>query len=232
MANSTLSSDASRKTDLHVDTFYPPPETLAFKIPKIVVYCSILLVCTTGNAMLIAVILSSRRMRSLPSKILILNLAFADLLTLIMSIPFDVVLEENHYVWPYGAVLCKLLFPAATMLSTSSSLTLAAISLDRYKTLLHPFKSKLSVTQVKCILVVVDWVSVLFVVPYAVFLGLQNNICTEEWPGFLYRQIYTVFLVSVQYALPLLFMMTMYILASTKLYDATKNVRKIIVNIL
>lgn len=231
MTNVSLSDDATRNADLHLHTIYPPPETLGFKIPKIVLYCSILLICTTGNAMLIAVILSSKRMRSLPSNILILNLAFVDLLTLIMSIPFDVVVEENHYIWPYGDALCKLLFPAATLLSTCSSLTLAAISLDRYRTLLHPFKSKLSVIQVKCILVAVDCVSVLFVVPYAVFLGLQNNICIEEWPGFLYRQIYTVFLVSVQYALPLLFMTTMYILASSKLYTATKNVRKMSISL-
>lgn len=224
MNNSTFAEDFLGKTALN--TLSPPAETLGFKIPKISLYCAILLVCTTGNAMVIAVILSSKRMRSLPSNILILNLAFVDLLTLVISIPFDVVLEEKQYIWPYGSVLCKLLFPAATLFSTSSSLTLAAISLDRYKTLLYPFKPKLSVTHVKAILAAVDCFSVLFVVPYSAFLGVRNNVCTEDWPEFSYRQIYTVFLVSVQYALPLFFMITMYILASAKLYSTTERVRK------
>lgn len=205
----------------------PPPEPLGFKIPKIIVYVAILLVCTAGNMAVIAVILGSRHMRSLQGNILILNLAFVDLLTPIMSIPFDLGLEENHYVWPYGSILCKLLFPAATLLSTCSSLTLAAISLDRYRTLLHPFKSKLSVKQVKCIVAVVDCFSVVFVLPYAAFLGLQNLFCVEKWPEFFYRQIYTVFLVVVQYALPLCFMITMYILASVKLFASAESVRKI-----
>lgn len=204
-----------------------PPEPLGFKIPKIAVYIAILLVCTVGNTLLIAVIFASRRMRSLAGNILILNLAFVDLLTPIMSVPFDLVLEENHYIWPFGSIPCKLLFPSATFLSTASSLTLAAISLDRYRNIMHPFKSKLSMGQVKSIVTIVDIISVTFVLPYAAFLGLENNSCTEQWPMFSYRQIYTVFLVSVQYALPLLFMTTMYILASVKLFAAADSVRNI-----
>lgn len=204
-----------------------PPESLGFKIPKITVCVAILLVCTVGNTAMIGVIFTSRRMRSLAGNILILNLAFVDLLTPIMSIPFDLVLEENHYIWPFGSIPCKLLFPTATFLSTASALTLAAISLDRYRNILYPFKSKLSMAQVKSIVITVDFISVTFVLPYASFLGLQNNSCTEQWPKFLYRQIYTVFLASVQYALPLLFMIKMYILASVRLFAAADSVRKI-----
>ena len=206
---------------------FSPPEPLGFKIPKITVYVAILLVCTAGNTAMIAVIFTTRRMKYSAGNILILNLAFVDLLTPIMSIPFDLVLEENHYIWPFDSIPCKLLFPTATFLSTASALTLAAISLDRYRNILHPFKSKLSMVQVKSIVTIVDFISAVFVLPYAVFLGLQNNSCTEQWPEFLYRQIYTVFLVSAQYALPLLFMITMYILASVKLFAAADSVRKI-----
>jgi len=214
---------------MNITTSFPgtPPEPLGFKIPKIAVYLAILLVCIVGNTLLIAVIFASRRMRSLAGNILILNLAFVDLLTPIMSVPFDLVLEENHYIWPFGSIPCKLLFPSATFLSTASSLTLAAISLDRYRNIMHPFKSKLSMGQVKSIVTIVDIISVSFVLPYAAFLGLENNSCTEQWPMLWYRQIYTVFLVSVQYALPLLFMITMYILASVKLFAAADSVRNI-----
>lgn len=223
--STTLSGTASSCTAF--SNLLSPPESLGFKIPKITVYILILLVCTVGNTAMIAIIFTSRRMRSLVGNILILNLAFVDLLTPIMSIPFDLVHEENHYIWPFGSIPCKFLFPAATFLSTSSSLTLAAISLDRYRNILHPFKSKLSMAQVKFIVITVDLISVAFVFPYAAFLGLQNNSCTEQWPKFLYRQMYTVFLVSVQYALPLLFMITMYILASVRLFASADSVRKI-----
>ena len=226
MNNSTVLSETTSRCTAF-GNLCPPSEPLGFKIPKIAVYVVILLVCTVGNTAIIAVIFTSRRMRSLAGNILILNLAFVDLLTPVMSIPFDLVLEENHYIWPFGSIPCKLIFPTATFLSTASSLTLAAISLDRYRNILHPFKSKLSMAQVKSIVITADFISVLFVFPYAAFLGLQNNFCMEEWPKFLYRQIYTVFLAFVQYALPLLFMIAMYILASVRLFAAADSVRKI-----
>ena len=222
-----MNSSTALSETASTGTAFSNLEPLGFKIPKITVYVVILLVCTVGNTAMIGVILTSRRMRSLAGNILILNLAFVDLLTPIMSIPFDLVLEENRYIWPFGSIPCKLLFPTATFLSTASSLTLAAISLDRYRNILHPFKSKLSMAQVKSIVITVDFISVALVFPYAAFLGLQNNSCTEQWPKLLYRQIYTVFLVSVQYALPLLFMITMYILASAGLFAAADSVRKI-----
>ena len=226
MNNSTALQDRAFSGTAFSNLF-SPPEPLGFKIPKITMYVLILLVCTIGNTAMIGVIFTSRRMGSLAGNILILNLALVDLLSPILSIPFDLVLEENHYIWPFGSIPCKLLFPTATFLSTASALTLAAISLDRYRNILHPFKSKLSMAQVKFIVIAVDFISVAFVLPYAVFLRLQKNSCTEQWPKVLYRQIYTVFLVSVQYALPLLFMITMYILASVRLFAAADSVRKI-----
>ena len=226
MNNSTaLQGTASSCTAF--SNLFSPPEPLGFKITKITVYISILLVCTVGNTAIIGVIFTSRRMRSLAGNILILNLAFVDLLTPITSVPFDLVLEESHYIWPFGSIPCKLLFPTATFLSTASSLTLAAISLDRYRNILHPFKSKLSMTQVKSIVITVDFISVAFVLPYAAFVELENGFCTEQWPKFVFRQIYTVLLVSVQYAIPLSLMITMYILASVKLFAAADSVRKI-----
>ena len=123
-------------------------EALPFKVFKITVYSVILLLCLLGNTLVMIVICKTKRMR-IPSNLLILNLAVCDLITPLASIPFDLALEEKGYIWPFGRVLCKTLWPLATLSTISASLTLAIISLDRYRVIMHPFKQRLSSRQVK-----------------------------------------------------------------------------------
>ena len=184
-------------------------EALSFKIFKITFYSLILLLCLVGNSMVVFVVCRTKRMR-IPSNLLILNLALCDLVTPITSIPFDLALEENDYVWPFGRVLCKTLWPLATLSATSASLTLAFISLDRYRVIMHPFRQRLSSKQVKYAIGIIHLLSLLFVLPYIYFLDLVGLKCDEKWPAFSYRQAYTVALFVVQYGIPLAFMSVMY----------------------
>ncbi|XP_031566324.1 galanin receptor type 1-like [Actinia tenebrosa] len=199
-------------------------ESLEFKYSKVTFYFLILFCATFGNSMVIYVICTSKRMKS-SSHLLILNLAICDLFTPLVSIPFDFALEENDYVWMYGYVMCKILSPAATFSSTASSLTLAAISLDRYRLLMHPFKKKLSSNQIKGIIIGVYIFSALAVSPYTYGLKLENNLCQEQWSGKHYRQIYTLALFLFQYAIPLIFMTIMYTLAIINLHSTSGKVK-------
>ena len=191
-------------------------EALSFKVFKITFYSLILLLCLVGNSMVVFVVCRTKRMR-IPSNLLILNLALCDLVTPITSIPFDLALEENDYVWPFGRVLCKTLWPLATLSATSASLTLAFISLDRYRVIMHPFRQRLSSKQVKYAIGIIHLLSLLFVSPYIYFLDLVGLKCVEKWPAFTYRQAYTVVLFVVQYGIPLAFMSVMYTITLSNL---------------
>lgn len=191
-------------------------EALSFKIFKITFYSLILLLCLVGNSMVVFVVCRTKRMR-IPSNLLILNLALCDLVTPITSIPFDLALEENDYVWPFGGILCKTLWPLATLSATSASLTLAFISLDRYRVIMHPFRQRLSSKQVKYAIGIIHLLSLLFVSPYIYFLDLVSLKCQEKWPAFSYRQAYTVVLFVVQYGIPLAFMSVMYTITLSNL---------------
>lgn len=191
-------------------------EALSFKIFKITFYSLILLLCLIGNSMVVFVICRTKRMR-IPSNLLILNLALCDLVTPITSIPFDLALEENDYIWPFGRVLCKTLWPLATLSATSASLTLAFISLDRYRVIMHPFRQRLSSKQVKYAIGIIHLLSLLFVSPYIYFLDLVSMECEETWPAFSYRQAYTVVLFIGQYGIPLAFMSVMYTITLSNL---------------
>ena len=195
-------------------------QSLDFWIIKIVFYCIILLGSSLGNSLVIYIIASNARMRT-PSNYLIMNLAVCDFVTPVLSIPFDFVLEEYNYVWIYGASMCKILWPLTTLSSTSAALTLAAISLDRYRVIMHPFKARLTLVKIKCIIVATYLFCLLMVTPYSYVLGLKGNECGETWPDISYKKYYTLSLFLVQYCLPLTFMIIMYSLALKNLYTTT-----------
>ena len=212
--------NVSRITDTIMDNI-----SSEFKTVKITFYILILLCSTFGNGMLVYIICSTRKMRT-STNYLILNLAICDFLTPIFSIPFDFALEENGRRWLYGGFMCKLLYPAATFTVTSSALNLAIISLDRYRNIMHPYKPRLTPKQITCSILGIHCFSALCVAPYSYVLRLEGHQCQEVWGEFVYRQIYTLFLFLVQYALPLVFMAFMYALALFNLYHSSGRTHK------
>ena len=95
--------------------------------------------------------------------------------------------------------------------------------LDRFRLLMHPFTPRLTRRQVKFLISGIHVLSLSIIVPYIIFLKLQDNECLEQWPKLWYRQAYTLVLFMTQYALPLSFMATVYALALIKLYNVTSN---------
>lgn len=202
-------------------TFGPEVEqSTVFRIMKIVFYCTILLGSSLGNSLVIYIIASNARMRT-PSHILILNLAVCDFITPVLSIPFDFALEGYNYVWLYGAATCKIIWPLTTMTSTAAALTLAAISLDRYRVIMHPFKSRLTVVKIKRIIITIYAFSFLMATPYSYMLSIQGQECREKWPDKSYKRYYTLAFFMVRYFLPLSFMIVMYTLALKNLYTSS-----------
>lgn len=88
---------------------------------------------------------------------------------------------------------------------------------------MHPFTPRLTRRQIKFIIISIHVLSLAIIIPYINFLKLEDEECVERWPKFSYRQAYTVTLFMAEYALPLVFMTTMYALALTKLYNATSS---------
>ena len=130
LTNGSLSTSEFPRTTSTATNFLPS-ESPEFKTLKLLLYFGILIFSSLGNGIVFLLITCSHRLRKAPSNRLLLNLSACDFLTPLLSIPFDFVLEEHDYLWPYGAFMCRVLWPASTFTATASALTLAAISLDR-----------------------------------------------------------------------------------------------------
>ena len=147
-----------------------------------------------------------------PSNLLILNLALCDFITPALAIPFDFALEEKNYIWPFGRAMCKVLWPFQTASSTSSSLTLAAVSVDRFRTLVTPFARRTTFRQVLLCLFAMHVFSIGLCVPYSLALDYDKSkrSCDEIWSNMHYGQAYTVILCLCGYVLPLITMAIAY----------------------
>jgi len=203
-ANNTTSQENTVITDL---------EKMEFRIAKITLYVLILILSCVGNSLVAVVVVGARDMRT-PSNFLILSLALCDFITPALSIPFDLALEESEYIWPFGKTLCKVLWPLQTAFSTSSSLNLALISLERYKTLSNPFGRRMSNRHVLVFVLTIHATSISLCIPYFVVLNYNDfeSSCDEIWPNVGYRKAYTILLFLFGYFLPLMTMSMAYML--------------------
>ena len=88
----------------------------------------------------------------------------------------------------------------------ASIFTLMAVSLNRFCAIVYPFKTHMTTTHAKRIILIIWALSFMFVIPYSLVLRLDEETmsCEEEWPGDLkYRKTYTMSLFLVQYVIPL-----------------------------
>ncbi|KAK2185558.1 hypothetical protein NP493_228g03006 [Ridgeia piscesae] len=92
-----------------------------------------------GNLFVIIVVLSNRLMRN-TTNILIINLAVADLLFIVMCVPFTAV-SYAITVWPFGSVFCKVYQYALNVSAYASVYTLVLMSVDRYLAVVHAISS-------------------------------------------------------------------------------------------
>ncbi|XP_020622957.1 galanin receptor type 1-like [Orbicella faveolata] len=188
-------------------------EYLEFRITKISLYILIFTLSCIGNS-LVAIVIIRAKGTWTSANVLILNLALCDLILPTLSIPFDLALEEVNYIWPFGSGMCRVLWPFQTAFSTSSSLTLVAISLDRYRTIGKPLSRRVSTGKILVFSSTIHVISIGLCVPY--FIALDYNeaqgYCVESWSNFSHRQAYTIVLFLCQYALPLVTMCVAYLL--------------------
>lgn len=93
-------------------------------------FAVIFVVSAIGNTLVCLVIVRTPRMRTTRNYLLV-NLAVADLTVALLCIPFEVALKLTFPRWPLGPIMCKILWPTMTSVTTCSSTTLIAISYDR-----------------------------------------------------------------------------------------------------
>ncbi|XP_068974949.1 probable G-protein coupled receptor No18 [Bombus flavifrons] len=100
-------------------------------------FIMLIIVTIVGNTLVIAAVITTRRLRSV-TNCFVSSLAAADLLVGLAVMPPAVLLQLTGGTWQLGEVLCDSWVSLDILLCTASILSLCAISIDRYLAVTQP----------------------------------------------------------------------------------------------
>ena len=85
-------------------------EILLLAAPRAVATCYILIVAVAalGNLIVCFAIIANKSLRSSPTNLFILSLAFSDLLTATLAVPFDIEGLFLNLTWKHGEIMCQV----------------------------------------------------------------------------------------------------------------------------
>ena len=140
---------------------------MTFQIVKNTFYFLICVASVSSNSILIAILLRFEHLRT-TANLFVLNLAFCDVATVLLSIPFTVAIEESAS-YPFGELGCKILMPSATAAFNSAAFTLLAIAIDRFYAIMFPMRARLQSCKMKSLAVcLLHGVSIMSVIPFVI----------------------------------------------------------------
>nr|XP_016926809.2 allatostatin-A receptor isoform X1 [Drosophila suzukii] len=242
MENSTLlgkiSLNASR-SDENITSFFTDEEWLAISgtLPWIVVFFfgAIAITGFFGNLLVILVVVFNKNMRS-TTNLMIVNLAAADLMFVILCIPFTAT-DYMVYYWPYGRFWCRSVQYLIVVTAFASIYTLVLMSIDRFLAVVHPIRSRMMRTEnITLIAIVTLWIVVL-VISMPVFFthdvmvdtdakkNITYGMCTFATNDFLGPKTYQVTFFISSYLLPLMIISGLYMRMIMRLWHQGTGVR-------
>lgn len=175
---------------------------------------------TIGNVLVLKAVFTTKRRKI--SDYLIVNLCVTDLGSCVISIPLDLV-ERAWTSFPFGSLLCKIVYPFQTILMASSVMTLLAMSYERYRMIVTPFKRHIRPRTAMYIIVSAWLISIVVVIPYMMVLKLQDDQCLENWPKDIHRKAFTLGNFILLYALPMIVITGSYTSIVRNLFQDSKR---------
>ena len=157
MSTSNLSNVSSSEKDLDCRALYEP---YVFKISLIVVYCMVLLVGLTGNALIITLVYQRKDLRKTINQ-LIANMAFSDFVFELTSIPIEMA-KAAYGQWPIaepaGSIVCKIQSFVISVSIYVSVQSLTWIALDRFIAVVFPMKVHLISSRFRVLAIASSWI--------------------------------------------------------------------------
>ena len=200
-------------------------EFLAIVIPLMILLSILILV---GNVMVIYIYFTHRHLR-VPKNFFILSLAIADILIGTISVNFyTVFLSYNS--WPFGEIACDMWLAMDYSSCNASTMTLMAISIERYMSVRHTAFHRNNLTRKRLKRIIIGlwvlsfavWFPAVFV--YPVFVGrrtLEDGQCHIQ---FIYESpSVTIITAFINFYGPIFIMLIIYFLISWTLVERYKR---------
>ncbi|NWZ31044.1 CCKAR protein, partial [Asarcornis scutulata] len=195
---------------------------------RVLLYALIFVLSICGNALVVAVLLLNRRLRTVTNSFL-LSLALSDLMLALCCMPFTLV-PNLMGTFIFGEAVCKLMAYLMGVSVSVSTFSLVAIAIERYSAICNPLQSRVWQTRSHaCRVIASTWLfSALLMLPYAIYSTTRAvpargtrpalSQCTHDWPSEHVRQAWYVLLLLILFFIPGVVMIVAYGLISRELY--------------
>ena len=208
--------------------FEPPGQSqLIFNILCVVAYIGIILAAVIGNTLVCMAFCLSPALRKSPTNYFIMSLAVSDILTVTLSVPFDVEQTLLNWRWKHGSFACSLWTTMYLFVVPSSILSLLAVSVDRYKSLIDPlnrFRQARFMTRKRaCVVIAALWVySLVFALMPEMGWKLYSHNVMQGYCFFNTTLEYSVLSSVLNFVLPVIVMCILYL----RIYQIAKQMRQ------
>ena len=180
-------------------------ELTSWDVIQIIIEGIIFITGVSGNGLIITTVIQNKKLRNLQNYYL-LNLAFSDLVTLLLILPMFMV--SQYLSWPFGEFVCKYFIPIADCIPAVSILSMIIITIDRYRVIIYTMKSsfglKIGLTVIS-LLWVVSYLTV--GLPLSYQLGVHKvtpikEMCYSKWKNKIGLMTYYYVRIFLFYFLP------------------------------
>ncbi|CAI9718602.1 substance-K receptor-like [Octopus vulgaris] len=204
------------------------------KIGLIFLYSTTTILAITGNIIVILVFTVGKWSRT-DLRPFLINLAIADLVMAIFCMPFTftyVLLET----WIFSKPVCPMVLFVQMVAVTASVSTNMAIGIDRFLAVAFPLRSRLTSARSKCIILPI-WIASVMLASVNLFVGRAFDLkvpakggglpnltitkCEEVWPNATPRRVFTLFVLTITYLLPMLILGVTYSIIGVILWRRT-----------
>ncbi|XP_060581295.1 cholecystokinin receptor type A-like [Ruditapes philippinarum] len=162
--NGNAGNGATSEFDIMSDSILATMNDSQFRIltPSFILVCVLIALGVPGNA--IALLVYITKMKRSTASYFIITLAFSDLINCLISLPVELYLITNFWTFDIPW-LCKLSRFLTAAMNNTSSFVLAAIAVERFRSICLPLKPRISSTCCKCICVSLMFCACLTAVP-------------------------------------------------------------------
>lgn len=163
--SSTTTTTATRRQG-------PLPPDGNFRMALYILMGIVALIGIIGNVCVCFIVIRGKKMYTI-ANLFLMNLAVADIFVLTICYPLTIIRNEMN--WPFGEVLCKILPSISDSFYGVSMGCITAISIYRYRMILHSMTTHVSFKHAKITLIVI-WILALCVisVPLCWVLKLES----------------------------------------------------------
>nr|XP_018911135.1 PREDICTED: neuropeptide Y receptor-like isoform X1 [Bemisia tabaci]XP_018911136.1 PREDICTED: neuropeptide Y receptor-like isoform X1 [Bemisia tabaci] len=195
------------------DGYLPSLEVLEpeFQVALILIYSLTATLSLTGN-LTVVMILGFGKRSSGDLRLFLINLAVSDVTMAIFSIPFTYTMFLLGR-WVFTPWFCPIVLGMQHVSVFVSVYTLTAIGIDRYKAIVTPFNRRINKNQSKYVMAGI-WVGAFALSSVQLYVSSAREFvfyngetyyeCTEWWDSETSSQLYTVFIFTLTFFVPLM----------------------------